>query len=151
MKVITFKLQKRVIWKISGVSKHTSYRQILRITTYSHCNLPLQVCKNTYLKWYVTSKNTSIHCSKIYMFITKIREKELDLRVQFCNIDLFGKSVVNMWTWLYNKVPDHMKKLEEIKSFKRELRSFLLQHAFYSVNEFMSYSLLVDCMSMWNW
>jgi hypothetical protein len=34
---------------------------------------------------------------------------KLDLRVQFCNTDLFKKSVVNMGIRLYNKVPDHMK------------------------------------------
>jgi hypothetical protein len=47
---------------------------------------------------------------------------------------------VNMGIRLYNKVPDHKKrKLEESKLFKRELRSFLLQHAFYSMDEFISY------------
>jgi hypothetical protein len=40
---------------------------------------------------------------------------------------------------LYNKVPDHIKKLEKNKLFERELRSFLLQHAFYSVDKFISY------------
>jgi len=36
---------------------------------------------------------------------------------------------------LYNKVPIHIKKSEEYKSFKRELKSFLTDHAFYSVEE----------------
>jgi len=32
---------------------------------------------------------------------------------------------------LYNKVPINIKKLEEYKSYKRELKSFLIDHAFY--------------------
>jgi hypothetical protein len=46
---------------------------------------------------------------------------------------------VNMGIRLYNNVPDLIKKLEKNKLFKRETRSFLLQHAFYSVDEFISY------------
>jgi len=38
----------------------------------------------------------------------------------------------------YNKMPDHIKILDKILSFKGKLRSFLLQHAFYSVEEYMS-------------
>jgi len=34
-------------------------------------------------------------------------------------------------------VPDDVKKLGKLKSFKRKLQSFLLQCAFYSVDEFV--------------
>jgi len=34
---------------------------------------------------------------------------------------------------LYNKVPINVKDLEEYKAFKRELKSFLIDHVFYSV------------------
>jgi len=36
---------------------------------------------------------------------------------------------------LYNKVPINIKKLEEYKAHKREMKSFLIDHAFYSVEE----------------
>jgi hypothetical protein len=39
---------------------------------------------------------------------------------------------------LYNKVPDNIKNLENCNKFKKEFRSFLLKHAFYSVDEFLS-------------
>jgi hypothetical protein len=65
-------------------------------------------------------------------------QRKLDLHVQFCNTDLFRRSVVNMGIRLDNKVPDHIKKFEKNKLFKREFRSFLLHHAFYSVDEFIS-------------
>jgi hypothetical protein len=75
--------------------------------------------------------------------------RKLDLHVQFCNTDLFEKSVVNMGIRLYNKVPDHIKDLENYKFFKKEFRSFLLQHAFYWVDKFISYWLHVYCICMW--
>jgi len=39
----------------------------------------------------------------------------------------------------------HKIKLDNFKSFKRELKSFLLQNASYSVDEFMSFWSYVDC------
>jgi hypothetical protein len=40
---------------------------------------------------------------------------------------------------LCNKVPINIKKLEEYKPYKRELKSFLIDHVFYSVEEFLCY------------
>jgi hypothetical protein len=48
-------------------------------------------------------------------------------------IQISIKSVINMGILLYNKVPINIKKLEEYKPYKRELKSFLIDHAFYSV------------------
>jgi hypothetical protein len=64
--------------------------------------------------------------------------KKMDLHVHYCRKDLFKKSVVNMGNKLYNKVPDNKKNLENCNKFKKEFRSFLLKHAFYSVDEFIS-------------
>jgi len=44
-----------------------------------------------------------------------------------------------MGVWLCNKVPINIKKLEEYKPYKRELKSFLINHALYSVAEFLCY------------
>jgi len=40
---------------------------------------------------------------------------------------------------LHNKVPIIIRKPVEYKSYKRELKSFLTDHAFYSVEEFLCY------------
>jgi len=37
---------------------------------------------------------------------------------------------------LHNKVPKNIKKLEEYKPYKRELKNFLIEHAFFSLKEF---------------
>jgi hypothetical protein len=44
-----------------------------------------------------------------------------------------------MGIWLYNRVPIDIKKLEEYKPYKSELKSFLIDHAFYSVEETICY------------
>jgi hypothetical protein len=40
---------------------------------------------------------------------------------------------------LYNKVPINIKKMEEYKLYKTELKYFLTDHALYSVEEFLHY------------
>jgi hypothetical protein len=40
---------------------------------------------------------------------------------------------------VYNKVPINTQKLEEYKPYKREMKSFLVDHAFYSVEELLCY------------
>ena len=62
----------------------------------------------------------------------------MDLHIKPCNTNLYKKKgVISMGSWFYNKVPMHIKKLEEYKPHKRELKSFLIDHAFYSVEEFL--------------
>jgi hypothetical protein len=52
--------------------------------------------------------------------------------------NLYKKSVINMGIQLYNNAPNNIKKVEEYKPYKRKLKSFLTEHAFYfySLDEF---------------
>ena len=43
-----------------------------------------------------------------------------------------------MGSKLYNKLPDYIKEIESYETFRKQLKSFLLQHAFYSVEEFVT-------------
>jgi len=52
------------------------------------------------------------------------------------NTVLFQKSVVNMGIKLYNQMPESIKKFDNFKLFKEELKSLLLSHSFYSVDKF---------------
>jgi hypothetical protein len=63
----------------------------------------------------------------------------MDLHIKPCNTDLYTKSVINMGIQLYNRVPINVKKLEKCITYKRELKSFLTDHAFYSIEEFLCY------------
>jgi hypothetical protein len=56
-------------------------------------------------------------------------------QTQFCRTDIFKKSVNNLGAKLYNKLPNHLKSLENLKPFRKQLTAFLLQQIFYSVDE----------------
>jgi hypothetical protein len=63
--------------------------------------------------------------------------KKCDFPVQSCNTSLFQKSVINMGIKLHNKVPNRITKLESFKVLQVELKSFLLDHSFCTLNEFL--------------
>jgi hypothetical protein len=46
--------------------------------------------------------------------------------------------MMNMGIKLNNKIPNKIREVEKMRHFKRELRSYLLQHTFYSVEEYIS-------------
>jgi hypothetical protein len=62
----------------------------------------------------------------------------MDIHIQSYKIDLYKRSVVNMASKLYNKLPAYIKKKNSYKTFRKELKSFLLLHTFYSVEEFVA-------------
>jgi hypothetical protein len=64
-------------------------------------------------------------------------QKKLNLNVQHCNTVPFKKSVINMDISLYSKVPGQIKLRGILNLFKKDLKSFLLNHSFYSLEEFM--------------
>jgi hypothetical protein len=43
-----------------------------------------------------------------------------------------------MGTKVYNKLPGYIKEIGNYKAFKKELKSFVLLHTFYSIEEFVS-------------
>ena len=62
----------------------------------------------------------------------------MDLHVKPCTTNL-DKSVTNVEIPPYNKVPINVKNLEEYKPYKRELKYFLTDHVFHSVEEILWY------------
>ena len=62
-----------------------------------------------------------------------------DFQTQSCRTDSFKKSVINLGTKLYNKLPNYFKNLDNLNPFKKQLKAFLLQQTFYSVDEYLSY------------
>jgi hypothetical protein len=124
-----FKLQKKVLRIISGVSNRTSCRQIFKdynILTLSSSYILEQIC---FIKKYkdLMATNLDIHNHNT--------RRKLNLHVQHYNT-VFKKSVINMGISLFNKTQDQTKLKE---NFKKDLKSFLLKHCFYSVDEFMAF------------
>jgi len=66
-----------------------------------------------------------------------------DLHTQFCRTTLFKNSSANVGIKLYNKLPNIMSILDKIQKFKRRLNYFLLQHIFYSVDEYIIYYIFI--------
>jgi hypothetical protein len=62
--------------------------------------------------------------------------QKLNLHVQCCRTNALKKGVMNMGIKLYNHLPNEIREVERMRQFKRELRSYLLQHTFYSVDEY---------------
>jgi len=44
---------------------------------------------------------------------------------------IYKKSVINMGTKVYNKLPGYIKEIDSYKACKKELKLFLLLHTFY--------------------
>jgi hypothetical protein len=59
-------------------------------------------------------------------------------------MSLFKRSVINRGIELYSKVPNKIKNMESFPIFKRELKSFLLNHAFYTIDEFIGFNTKPD-------
>jgi hypothetical protein len=76
-------------------------------------------------------QNTEIHNHNTH--------QKLDLHVQFCRTNVLKKGVVNIGIKLYSKLPSQIREVEKMRTFKKELKSYLLQHTFYSVDEYMSW------------
>ena len=134
MKVIPyFNLKKRAIQIISGVSKYMSCRQIFK----DYSILTVACLHILDIVYYIRKHKQFLEQNaQVHKYDTR---RQLDLHVQFCNADIFRKSVVNRGIQLYNKVPDYIQNLDKDEVFKRESRPFLLQQAFYSVDEYMSF------------
>jgi len=62
----------------------------------------------------------------------------MDIHIQSYSIEIYKKSVINIGTKVYNKLPGCIKEIDSYKVFKKELKSFFLLHTFYSVEEFVS-------------
>jgi hypothetical protein len=63
--------------------------------------------------------------------------RKMDIHVQSYKTDTYKKSVLNMGTKVYNKLPSYIKETDNYKAFKKELKLFLLHHTFYSIEEFI--------------
>ena len=62
-----------------------------------------------------------------------------DFHTQYCRTNLYKSSYENAGIKLLNKLPDTIKRIKKPREFKRRLQHFLMQHVFYSVDEYMSF------------
>jgi hypothetical protein len=63
--------------------------------------------------------------------------QKLNLHVQFCRTNVSKNGVMNMGIKLYNKIPNKIREIGKMRQFKRVFTSYLVQHVFYLVEEYM--------------
>ena len=51
---------------------------------------------------------------------------------------MYQRSVINTGIKLFNKLPIQIKKLDKFRSFKREVKTFLIHNSFYTIDEFFA-------------
>ena len=123
--------KKKVIKLITGVYKRKSCRSIFRkfkILTLASLYIFEMLC---FLKKH---QGKVKHNSEIHEYNTR---KKHDLHIQHCNTVLYQKGVINMGKKLFNKLPIQIKQLDNFKSFKREVKTFLVNNSFYTIDEFL--------------
>jgi hypothetical protein len=60
------------------------------------------------------------------------------LHTQQCNTVTYQKNVINMGIKLFNKLPVQIKQFDKYKSFKKDVKTFLVHNAFYTIEEFFA-------------
>jgi hypothetical protein len=110
------RIQKKVIRLITALKRCESCRQKFkenRILIVTSLYVLEVVC---FIKKY---KGNSEHNFAIHEHNTR---GKYDLHTQFCNTPLFQKSVINMGIKLYKNLPSKIKKLENFKCFRKDVK-----------------------------
>ena len=125
-----FKIQKRVIRIIANKGKRDSCRNLYN---------QLQILT-------LSSQYIYIHCFVIkhrdmFMFNSEIHDRNNrfnhDLHLPNTNLALTQRGVFYSGSIIYNYLPSYIKCLsKDFKQFKNKLKVFLLEHSYYSLEEF---------------
>jgi hypothetical protein len=119
---------------MSGLRKQESCRQSFKeygILTVTSLYILEVLC---YIKKHKADLIQNIH---IHNYKTRLNK---DYHVKFCRTTLFKRSVVNMGIEWYSKLPNKIKNMEGFLTLKKKLISFLSNHSFYTINEFVSFN-----------
>lgn len=131
--VRVFKVQKKAVRNIAGVSKFTSCRELFKkyqILTLTSLYVLETVC---FVKQnLVEFLNNNFH----HHYNTRGQD---DLLTPLHSLALYEKSPYYIGIQLYNKLPDSIKEISSKIIFKNRVKKLLLDGTFYSLNEFLEY------------
>ena len=126
-----FKIQKRILRIITNKSQCESCQhlfkqlQILTLPSQYILSLLVFVAKN---------RNLFLSNSEIHNLNTWYN---YNLHLPTTNLTLVQKGVLYSGSKIFNNLPLHIKSLsDDFKHFKRKLKSFLIEHTLYSLDEF---------------
>jgi hypothetical protein len=123
--------QKKVIRLITGINKYESCRQKLkehRILTVTSIYVLEVLC---YIKKY---KDDLKHNFEIHKYNTR---SKYVLHTPSCSTTLLQNSVLHMGVRLYKCLTLKIKKLDNFKQFRKEVKSMLLNNSFHTPEEFL--------------
>ena len=108
------KVQKRVVRILAGVSSRTSCRNLFKefkILTIASLYILEATC---FIRKYCKclEKNTQVHQHDT--------RRKLDIDVKMKNTETYKKSVINMVTKIYNKLPGFLKEIDDIRVFRKK-------------------------------
>jgi hypothetical protein len=128
---LIFKLQKRAIRTMMKIPKMVSCKQYFK---FLHV-LPLP-CLYIYevLVYIKTNLNAYSINSEIHSHNTKRKD---NLYIVPCNTSLYKNNFNNIGCRMFNQLPQHIKEIPVLYKFKRTLKTFLLEHCFYRVEDFL--------------
>ncbi|PNF26089.1 hypothetical protein B7P43_G04923 [Cryptotermes secundus] len=128
---LIFKLQKRAIRAMTQVPKTTSCKQIFK----SLHILPLPSLYIYEILIYIKSNlNDFATNSGLHSYNTR---KKDDLHIVPCNTSLYKNNFNNVGIRLLNHLPLHIKEIPVLFKFRSALKTYLLNHCFYKVDEFL--------------
>jgi hypothetical protein len=137
-----FRLQKRVVRIISGISNRNSCRQVF--TTLKILPL-LSIYIYSLLCFVVDNMDQYYFISDIHNRDTRQAFK-LNLYLPTTHLSLYQKGSYYMGIKLFNILPSNLKQLyKEVKRFKLKLKEFLNCQAFYTLDEYF------ECSSRKGW
>lgn len=122
--------QKRALRIICGLGYRESCREhfrreeILTVPSLFISAISIYVFKNPYL-----------FSSHTHSYDTRNKH---ELVAPAHRLALFDKSLLSLGPKIFNKLPDAIKNCTTFRSFKRNLKSFLVEKTFYTLNEFYS-------------
>jgi hypothetical protein len=119
-----FKLQKKVVRVTCNVKRKTSCRELFRTLNI----LPVPCVYIMETVYYIRLNNEGLK-QNLAKNDYKTRNRS-DFQTQFCRTNIFKKSLNNLGTKLYNKLPNYLKNLENSKLFKNNLKLFYYNRPF---------------------
>jgi hypothetical protein len=132
-----FKIQKKIIRIITNIGRCDSCRQLFSqlqiLPLPSHYIFSLLTFVNRHRELFLTN-------SEIHDINTRCKH---NLHLPTTNLTLVQKGVLYSWSKIYNCLPSSIKAhSNDAKRFKTPLKSYLIEYAFYSLEEYYKFQWL---------
>lgn len=126
-----FKIQKMAVRNIRGLNKTVSCRNVFK-------ELHILTIPSIYiyeLVIFVKQNLNKFLCNSYYHDYGTRKKNELSIPVH--TLSVFERSPRYMGIKLYNKLPQKIKELDNLRIFKNEVKKLLLNNVYYNIREYL--------------